>query len=119
MRFQKSQPAGAATYVTTSAWFRILNLHQKNLAGDQQDFVVCRWHLAEGNTRHGLVGLRRGSARHGPKHFATRPFPAGPHTDVLCCNRRQHNNCKTCVTAVQTCVSAASKTLPTAPTRRR
>ena len=35
---------------------------------------------------------RRGNARHSLKHVATRLPPAGPHTDIQCCNRRRHNN---------------------------
>jgi hypothetical protein len=48
---------------------------------------------ARGNKRHRLVGLRKGNARHRLNYVATRLPPAGPHTDMLCRNRRRHNNC--------------------------
>jgi hypothetical protein len=49
-----------------------------------------------GNARHRLGGLRRSNAHHRFKHFTTcppLPPPAKPHTDILCRNRRRHNNC--------------------------
>ena len=47
---------------------------------------------ARGNSRHRIVGLRRGNARHRLKHVATRLPPAGPHTYIQCRNRRRHSN---------------------------
>jgi hypothetical protein len=41
--FQVSRTASAHKLkATRSGLFRILNLHQKNLPGDQQHFVACR-----------------------------------------------------------------------------
>ena len=48
---------------------------------------------AGGSTRHGLVGLQRGDARHGAKHVATRPHPARPYNDALRRNRRRISSC--------------------------
>ena len=48
-----------------------------------------------GGARHGLVGLRRGNARHSLKHAATNPPPAGPpeaHAEVLCRRRQRHKH---------------------------
>ena len=81
--------------------FQILNGLYKNkllvlFAGDQQRFVVlllgCGTKKRGGNARHGLVGLRRGNARHRPKHAATHLSPAGPpeaHAEVLFRRRQQ------------------------------
>jgi hypothetical protein len=38
------------------------------------------------------LGCERNDARHRLKHVATRLPPAGLHTDILCRNRRRHNN---------------------------
>jgi hypothetical protein len=45
-------------------------------------------------------------ARHRLKHVATRLPPAGPYADILCRNRRRHNNCVNLVSAAaNTCPS--------------
>jgi hypothetical protein len=95
--------------------FRILNLHQKNLAGDQQHFVVCRWAAALSG---GQCASWRRWAPEGqctPWHQACRhtPTPRQGPTPILCTATAGG------LTAVQTYVSAASKTLPATPTRRR
>ena len=64
---------------------------------------------ARGFSRHRIVGLRRGNARHRLKHVATRRTPAGPHTDIQC---RTADG-----TSIVQTVSAAATTLPTTPTR--
>jgi hypothetical protein len=57
---------------------KMTNHRYSAVAGDQQNFVVCRWAAAlkcgGGNARHDLVGLRRGKARDRPKHAASSAF---------------------------------------------
>ena len=57
--------------------------------------VGLRRFKAGGNARHGLVGLRRGNARHHPKHAATHLPPVGPpeaHAEVLCRRRQRYTH---------------------------